>query len=165
MADEKRIEFDIDGYDIITKALMDLLNSYPGLNKGEEIKFSVLNENAGKAMFPLSGSIIESKTKDILGYTTEICQYPFMVICRYGHLNESRRVTMKEWLDTLGRWLEQQTVTINEEQYTLDEYPSLTGERKFIEIRRTTPASLNDIGDNNTEDWAISILARYRNHF
>ena len=165
MAENRNVEYDIEGYDILTKAIMDLINDYPGLSEGEDIKFCTLNENSGKSMFPLSGSIIESKLKDILGRTTEVCQYPFMVIVRYGHLNETRKVSMKEWLDGLGRWLEKQTVTFAGTDYTLADYPTLTGSRKIIEIRRTSPAALNGVNENNTEDWAISIMARYRNQF
>ena len=164
MAD-KKIEYDVEGYDILTTALMDLLNDYPALSEGETIKFNTLNENSGKAMFPVSGSIIERKNRDILGRTTEICNYPFYVICRYGHLNESRKVNMKEWLDNLGRWLEKQTIKVGDMEHTLIDYPYLTGNREIIEIRRTTPATLNAINDNNTEDWAITITARYRNQY
>lgn len=164
MAD-KKIEYDVEGYDILTTALMDLLNEYPALSEGETIKFNTLNENSGKAMFPVSGSIIERKNRDILGRTTEICNYPFYVICRYGHLNESRKVNMKEWLDNLGRWLEKQTIKVGDVEHTLIDYPYLTGNREILEIRRTTPATLNAINDNNTEDWAITITARYRNQY
>lgn len=164
MAD-KKIEYDVEGYDILTTALMDLLNDYPALSEGKTIKFNTLNENSGKAMFPVSGSIIERKNRDILGRTTEICNYPFYVICRYGHLTESRKVNMKEWLDNLGRWLEKQTIKVGDVEHTLIDYPYLTGNREIIEIRRTTPATLNAINDNNTEDWAITITARYRNQY
>ena len=161
----RTIEYDVDGYDVITEALIELLNEFPALKSGEVITFNTLNENSGKSMFPLSGSIIERKTKDILGNTTEICQYPFYIIARYGYLNESRKINMKEWLDKLGRWLEKQPVIIDGQTYALEEYPTLTQNRRFIEIRRTTPAALNAVNNNNTEDWAISIVARYENQY
>lgn len=161
----RTIEYDVEGYDVITNALMGLLNEYPALQTGDVITFNTLNENSGISMFPQSGSIIERKAKDILGNTTEICQYPFYVVARYGFLNESRKINMKEWLDKLGRWLEQQPIVVNETSYTLDSYPTLSGNRRFLEIRRTTPAALNAINDNNTEDWAISIVARYENQY
>ena len=162
---KRTIEYDVDGYDVITEALKTLLNEYPALTKGQQIKFNTLDENSGISMFPLSGAIIERKTKDILGRTTEICQYPFYVIARYGHLSETRKINTKEWLDNLGRWLERQTITIGNTNYTLTGYPALTQNRRFIEIRRTTPAALNAINNNNTEDWAISIVARYENQY
>lgn len=161
----RTIEYDVDGYDVITEALKTLLNMYPALTSGQQIKFNTLDENSGISMFPLSGSIIERKTKDILGRTTEICQYPFYVIARYGHLNETRKINMKEWLDNLGRWLEKQPVKINGSEQKLEEYPQLSQNRRFIEIRRTTPAALNAVNNNNTEDWAISIVARYENQY
>ena len=161
----RTVEYDVEGYDVITEAVVNLLNDYPALKTGDAITFNILNENSGKSMFPLSGSIIEKKWRDILGRTTEICQYPFFVIVRYGSLNESRKINVKEWLDNLGRWLEKQTITVDETNYTLTGYPILTGNRRFLEIRRTTPAALNAINDNNTEDWAISIVARYENQY
>lgn len=161
----RTIEYDVEGYDVITEALMELLNDFPALRDNEVITFNTLNENSGKSMFPLSGGIIERKTRDILGHTTEVCQYPFYVIARYGHLNESRKINMKEWLDNLGRWLEKQTIKVGGTSYTLTDYPILTGNRRFLEIKRTTPAALNAINDNNTEDWAISITALYQNQY
>ena len=167
MANNNRrtIEYDVEGYDVITEALMELLNQYPALQTNDAITFNTLDENSGISMFPLSGSIIERKSKDIIGHTTEICQYPFYVIARYGYLNESRKINMKEWLDKLGRWLEQQPIIVGETTYTLSNYPVLSGNRRFLEIRRTTPAALNAINSNNTEDWAISIVARYENQY
>ena len=45
-AKSKQIKYDVDGYDIITNALKDLLNSFPGLLDGETIKFSTLEEDS-----------------------------------------------------------------------------------------------------------------------
>ena len=59
MADERRIiGYDVDGYDVITSAVMDLLNNYPGLEENDEIRFSVLDLSSGKAMFPSAGAVI-----------------------------------------------------------------------------------------------------------
>ena len=47
----------------------------------------------------------------------------------------------------------------------LDEYPALTGNRKFLTIRRTTPATLDAVGAGQEENWAIRLVARYQNNF
>lgn len=162
-------QYDVDSYDVITPKIMELLNQYPALASDDAITFSTLDENRGKAMFPLSGGVIENKQTDIWGHVTEICVYPFFVVYRAGNLTAQRRSAVKEWLDDLGRWLERQTIYINVNNvatpYKLNAYPTLQGDRRFISIQRTAPAALNNINDNNTEDWAISITARYRNEY
>lgn len=165
MAD-KQIKYDIDGYEAVTSALRELLNQYPGLQQtGDEITFSVLLEDGGKAMFPISGAIIEREQRFILGDVRQVCLYPFYVIYRAAGLSENRKASVKEWLDNLGRWLEGQIVNISGADYRLESYPELTGNRRFLSITRQTPAYLSAQNDNQTEDWAIYISARYQNDF
>ena len=64
MANQK-VKYDIEGYNAVTSALMELLNQYPALKDGDEITFSVLSEDSGKAMFPVSGAVIETEKKNI----------------------------------------------------------------------------------------------------
>lgn len=162
MAEQKQIKYDIDGYEAVTSALRELLNQYPALSEGDEITFSTLGEDSGKAMFPISGSVIETEKQSITGKVTEICMYPFYVIYRASGLNENRKARVKEWLDTLGKWLEQKKVLINGEEYQLTELPPLTDGRKFISIRRQTPAYLDTVNENQSENWAIYISASYQ---
>lgn len=163
MADEqKTVKYDVDGYEAITAALRGLLNQYPGLSDGDEILFSTLDEDGGKAMFPVSGAIIETEKKFITGNIEQTCLYPFYVIYRASGLSENRKAAVKEWLDNLGKWLEGKPVTIGEETYTLTEYPPLTGGRVILDISRQTPAYLDTVNENKSENWAISISARYR---
>lgn len=152
---------DVQSYDIITEMLYDLLNIYPALTTGDKISFSVLNESRGKAMFPGSGAVIERETEDILGGIEQICNYPFTVVYRAAGLDEGRRADVKEWLDNLGRWLEKQPIKVGTTTYTL-EYPELSGERKILSIKRTSPAYLDSINENKSENWAMSVSCRYR---
>ena len=75
MADE--IVYDVDGYDEVTKALLALINNYPALGANERIEFATLGEKSGKAMFPISGAMIQTETEDITGHVTQDCLYPF----------------------------------------------------------------------------------------
>lgn len=159
-----QVKYDFDGYDVITTALRELINQYPRLTSGDEIAFSTLEAESGKAMFPITGAIIETESTDILGRMTQICLYPFFVIYRASGLNENRKAAVKEWLDDLGRWLERQTVNIEGTSYTLEAYPQLSGRRRFLAISRQTPAYL-DSTKEQVEDWAIYISARYQNEF
>jgi hypothetical protein len=162
MANEKIVKYDVDGYDAVTSALRELLNQYPGLDNGEEITFSVLEETSGIGMFPVSGAVVETERRSVTGKVKKVCLYPFYIIYRASGLNENRKAKVKEWLDTLGKWLEQQNVVIDGKEYVLSELPPLTDGRKFLSIERQTPAYLDNTNEDKTEDWAIYISARYQ---
>lgn len=162
MTEQKQVKYDVDGYEAVTSALRELLNQYPGLERGEEIAFSVLGETSGIGMFPVSGAVVETEKRSVTGKVTEVCLYPFYIIYRASGLNENRKARVKEWLDTLGKWLEQKKVLIDGEEYTLSELPPLTDGRKFLSISRQTPAYLDNTNEDKTEDWAIYISARYQ---
>lgn len=162
MAEQKQVKYDIDGYEAVTSALRELLNQYPALSENDEIAFSTLGEDSGKAMYPVSGSVIETEKRSITGKVTKVCLYPFYIIYRASGLNENRKAKVKEWLDTLGKWLEQQTVIIDEKEYRLDELPPLTDDRKFLSIERQSPSYLDTVNENKSENWAIYITARYQ---
>ena len=162
MAEQKQVKYDVDGYEAVTSALRELLNQYPGLERGEEITFSVLEETSGIGMFPVSGAVVETEKRSVTGKVTEVCLYPFYIIYRASGLNENNKARVKEWLDTLGKWLEQKKVLVDGEEYTLSELPPLTDGRKFLSISRQTPAYLDNTNEDKTEDWAIYISARYQ---
>lgn len=162
MAEEKQVKYDIDGYEAVTSALRELLNQYPNLSEGDEIAFSTLGEDSGKAMFPISGAVVETEKRTVTGKVTKVCLYPFYVIYRASGLSENRKAKVKEWLDTLGKWLEQQKVLIDGTEYQLGEYPPLTDGRKFLSIERQTPSYLDTVNENQSENWAIYISARYQ---
>lgn len=160
MAEQVR---DIDGEAVVTNAILTLLNQYPGL--AETITFSTISETGGIAMFPMSGAVIESDKTDIIGNHEQVCMYPFFVYYRVSGLTENRKVSVKEWLDDLGRWLEKQPVTIGGTVSQLSDYPALTGNREFLSIKRSSPASLDSVGAGQEENWAIRLVARYKNNF
>lgn len=162
MTDERKVVYDVEGQEVITTALMELLNAYPRLPAGDEITFSTLEAESGKAMFPITGAIIETETRDILGGVTQVCLYPFFVVYRAAGLSEGRKAAVKEWLDDLGRWLEGHRITVDGADAQLDTLPALSGSRRFLSISRQTPAYLESTTEQ-VEDWAIYITARYLN--
>jgi hypothetical protein len=162
---EKKIRYDLDGIPVITDALISLLNDYPGLVDANEITFADLDEEGGITIVPISGAVIETEKTDITDHVTQVCLYPFYVIYREKDLSERRKIKTKEWLDNLGMWLERQIVIINNTEYRLEEYPDLTGDRKFLSIERQSPAYLDKNEEDATEDWVIYISARYQNEF
>lgn len=162
---EKEVRYDLNGIPVITDALISLLNEYPGLTDMDEITFADLDEDGGITIVPISGAVIETEKTDITDHVTQVCLYPFYVIYREKDLSERRKIKTKEWLDNLGMWLERQIVTINNTEYQLEEYPDLTGDRKFLSIERQSPAYLDKNEEDATEDWVIYISARYQNEF
>lgn len=156
---------DVDGYELVTKALMDLANQFPGLEDGETIEFATELADEGVAIYPTTGSFIYNEVESITGHVTQLCQYPFTVVYRASGLNSNRRINAKEWLDTFGRWIERQTVTIGDTTYTLEEWPDLTENRVIREISRQAPAYLASVAENKAENWIMDVVIRYRNEF
>jgi len=156
--------YDYSGYEIVTNALLELLNDFPGLD-GESITFSTLEDSRGIAMYPISSAVIQNEKEDITGRVKQICLYPFFVIYRASGLSESRKVSVKEWLDNLGRWLEKEEITIKNATHRIKKYPILTGKREIERIDRQTPGYLESINDNQSENWVIYITMQYINEF
>ena len=143
----KEVRFDAEGTQEVTNALLDLVNSYPGLNEGERFQFSTLNEDYGYGFYPSTGAVIDEETKDILGHVHQVCVYPFALVTRAKGLTEARRITIKETA------------------YTLDTYPALTGGRVLRELKLTVPAHSDGVQEDGTEDWFCQVEARYTNDF
>lgn len=157
---------DIDGSEAVTTALLELLNRFPGLKPGEKILFSTVPESGGIGFFPTSGAVYLRNDEDITGHIKQLCQYPFIVVCRAGTQTEKQRLKIKEFLDTLGKWLERQPVTVNQTVRQLTEYPGLaSGNREIRSISRTNPAHLNAADPDGMEDWVISGALNYTNEF
>ena len=161
---EKQIKYDLDGYEVVKDAILSLINQCPSLN-GENVSFGVLEETHGFAMIPLSSSIVESTRKSATGKITEICYYPFSLIYRDSGMNEKRKSVVSELLDSIGKWLEKKEIVVDNEIYKLENYPTLTGDREFLEINRQTTSYLANSYEDRSEDWEIRITARYKNEY
>lgn len=161
----KPVKYDVDGYDIVTNALRDLLNSFPGLLPGEKIRFSALEEDSGISFYPISGAVIATETTSVTGKVNQVCNYPFYVVYRTAADSQNSKIDIKEFLDNLGKWLEKQPVMIDGQQQKLSAYPELTEGREITEISRQTPAYLDNTSEGNVQDWVISLALKYRNIF
>lgn len=155
----------VEGYELVTAALMDLVNQFPGLESGEEFGFATDPAEEGVAIFPTTGSFIYSEKESITGHVVQLCQYPFTVVYRKSGLNSKRRMTAKEWLDTFGRWIEKQPIVVGGTTYTLSEWPELTEGREIREISRQAPGYLVTVNDDKSENWIMDVVIRYRNEF
>lgn len=151
---------DVEGTDIVSTALMTLLNTFPGLGR-RKIAFSTLAETSGIGFFPTSGAVLLTNKESITGHVRQTCSYPFNIVYRAALKTEKQKLRVKEFLDALGRWLEQQTVTLKGEDYTLEAYPVLEKGRKIRSITRSTPAFLERAYEDSVEDWTIRLSLRY----
>lgn len=161
---ENIIGYDLADYDKVTQAIREFINSYPDL-QGDVIEFATLGEESGVAMFPTNSAAIISEMESITGHVKQVCSYPFFVLYRAGGLSQNRKANIKEWLDQFASWLEKQPVLINGYVEQVKEYPKLTGNRKITKIQRGSPAYLDSINENQSENWMISINVTYENEF
>ena len=165
MPNTVQLNNDVEGYELITAALMALINTFPGLEHGETFGFATESDEEGVSVFPTTGSFIYDERESITGHVTQLCQYPFTVVYRKSGLNSKRRMTAKEWLDTFGRWIERQPVVIKNTTYVLPAWPKLSENREIREITRQAPAYLVAVNDDKSEQWIMDVVIRYRNEF
>lgn len=158
------IKYDIDGHEIITNALKELLNNYPDLDD-EEITFSTIGDDEGIAFYCTSGAIVQKELKDVTGHTEQTCVYPFMVIYKASGLNQRGKERAKEFLDKLGEWLERKKIKIGKKEYQLLKYPPLTNNRKIEKIARTTPSYLLETTENKVDSWVVYMNLIYSKEF
>lgn len=157
---------DIDGSEAVSKVLLELLNTFPGLSEKQRILFSTLSESSGIGFFPTTGAALQSDKEDVTGHVTQVCLYPFSVVYRAAPKSEAQRMRIKEYLDTLGKWLEQQPVLLNGKEYRLEAYPALASGNRIIKtITRTSPAYINAAYQDGIEDWIIAARLSYENEF
>ena len=161
----QNLRSDVDGYELVTNALMSLVNQFPLLEEGETFSFAQLDDDEGIAIFPSTGSFIYDERESITGHVTQMCQYPFTVVYRASGLNQKRKIDAKEWLDYFGRWIEKQPINYDDTRYVLDEWPELSGDRSIEEVFRQTPSYLIDVPENKSENWICEIIIRYRCEF
>ena len=157
---------DLEGFPHVTSALMETINTFPGLEKGEKFTFStMLTNEQGLTVAAIAGSAIVNEMESITGHVMQTCSYPFTILCRYSGLSKGRKIEIKEWMETLAEWLCRKEVVINGETYQLKKWPPLTGDREIRLITRMTPAYLGGINEDKSEDWVMDMIIQYRNEF
>lgn len=152
---------DVQGSEIVSTALLQLLNQFPALD-GKQIQFSTLGDTSGIGFFPTSGSAILTRRESITGHVSMQCAYPFNIIYRAAARSETQKLAIKEWLDTLGKWVERQPIIVNGETVQLMEYPELDEGRIITSIYRNSPGHLSAAYQDGVEDWLVSIVLRYK---
>lgn len=165
MQEEKQYPLDLDGYPYVTEALMDTINRFPGLEDGEHFTYSMMPDTEGMSVITSTGSFIIEEHESILGHVWQTCSYPFLVVCRASGLNSRRKISLKEWMDTLAEWLCRKTVKIDGVEYQLNRWPRLEGDREIRLITRQTAAYLGGINEDKSENWVMDMTIQYRNEY
>lgn len=160
---EKRT-YDTEGGAAVSAVLLGLLNEYPGLKEGEKVLFAGVPPDGGLGFYPGPGAMYVENVRDILGGIRQKCRYPFDVVYRAAPRSDAQRLRIKEFLDTMGAWLEGQPVTIDGIPYQMSGWPSLgSGERAVQSISITAPAHLDNAYQDKVEDWTFAAELIYKN--
>lgn len=165
MGDElKPIGKDASGYDVLTIAVKDLLNQFPGLYENETVKFEELGEDSGIAFSADNGALIFSETEDVLGGVRQTCQYPFYIIYRTSSTKERQKMSIQEFLDTFGKWLCREPVVIDGSEERLSNYPTLSQGRKITKVTRDNSYGLEP-QESGVQDWILPVSIEYKYDF
>lgn len=136
-------------YDSVAGAVLALANGFPGLKEGQRLAFASLDETEGLAIFPVEGEATEEVHRSVTGRIRRICSWDFQAVCRTGGFDEGRRQAVADWLDELGRWMEEQ------------EAPALTEGRRILSLRRAGMPRQAVRPADRTETWVMEMTARY----
>ena len=117
---------------LLSQVLVDLINQFPS---PMTVTFNNLNDREGISIFPQGSTFLLNETVSITDYCRQECFYSFNVIYRLAPRKDGQKIRVKEYLDMLGEYLEKQSVTVGEETYKIDEYPTLTANKKIISLK------------------------------
>ena len=160
----KPLQQDASGYEVITDAVRELLNGYPGLYEDERIKFEESGEESGIIFSNNSGAVVYSERKYVSGTVMQKCQYQFFVVYRTSaSQKEDYKLTIVRFLEKLGKWLSGEVVEIQNVEYELEKYPDMIKGRKIEEIAWNNVYSLEP--NNGIQEWVLPVTVRYTNTF
>ena len=165
MSDQKPIGKDATGYEVITEAMKDLLNQFPGLYDGEDVKYEELAADSGIAFSNDAGALIYTEREDVTGGVHQTCRYPFFIVYRAASsAKERQKMSIQEFLDAFGKWLCREPAVIDGETYKLSGYPKLSGSRQIKKITRDNSYG-TEPQENGVQDWLLAVTVQYTNDF
>lgn len=160
----KPIGRDYGGFDALTPAIKSLLNQFPGLYEGEEIKFEEIGQDSGIIFSANSGALVYAEARDITDTVRQECRFPFYIVYRENSTRERDKLRAQDFLDTLGRWLCRESVEINGVLAPFPGYPKLSRGRKITNITRENSYG-QDPRDDGVQDWVLPVTIEYTNKF
>lgn len=164
MAELTPIGTDATGYEVLTNAMKDLLNQFPGLHSYEEVKFEELGDKSGIAFSANSGALVYAEQQTIIGTYHQTCQYPFYLVYRTESTKERYKMSIQEFLDTFGKWLCREPCQLDGEALDKPAYPKLDSGRKIKRITRENSYGLDPQG-GGVQDWVLPVTVQYTNDF
>ena len=159
MEKTKPIGIDGEGNDLLTEAVKELLNQFPGLGE-KEITFEELKKTSGIAFSADNGALILSEKRSVTGKIIQKCQYPFYIVYRTNAGEEKQKIHVQSFLDNIGRWISGEKITMNEVEYKISKYPELTDGRKITRINRTNSYGTEPNSDG-VQDWLLPCTVEY----
>lgn len=161
------IGVDAEGYEVLTKAVSELLNSYPGLDElggafdtdfGELVTFEDIRAN-GLAFSASNGALIMRERRSITDYVRQECRFPFFIVFRAATKDTGLRIRIQTFLDKLGKWLCHEPT-----EYERAEYPELASGRKITRVTRDNSYGVEPAPDGS-QDWLLPVTITYSNEF
>lgn len=163
MEELKPIGSDVDGFEILTNAVLELLSQFPGLN-GREILFEELGKESGIAFSANNGALVMSERRSITDHVRQNCQYPFFIVYRMASTQEYQKLQVQAFFDSIGKWLCREPAVVNGETVRLKSYPALSDDRKITRITRSNSYGLEPSSDG-VQDWLMPVTVEYTNEF
>lgn len=159
----KPIGVDAAGFEVLTKAVLALISTFPGLD-GKEILFEELSKTSGIAISADNGALVMTEKRSITDHVKQTCQFPFFVIYRTAATKEWEKLRVQIFLDTLGKWLCKEPITVNEATVRLSAFPPLSDGRRITRITRSNCYGL-DPNEDGVQDWLLPVTVQYENEF
>jgi len=157
------IGVDATGYEVMTKAVSELLNQYPGLND-RIVTFEELEATSGIAFAADNGGLVMTEKRDILDHVTQTCQFPFYIVYRSASTRAAQKIKIQTFLDSIGKWICKEPAEVDGELITLDEYPPLTQGRKIKRVTRNNSYGVEPDA-KGVQDWLLPVTVEYTNEF
>lgn len=149
MADREFEALSIEEQELISKAVLELINHFQDIPKGIKAGYQLISEKEPLAVFSMQGAVKLEEYLCLPGEESFDGQFPFFVRYRCKSTSTTQRMEKQNFLDKLGEWLEKQ------------QYPALTGNRTITEIKRTSTSFLADRGVDGTEDYQCNFNLIY----
>lgn len=149
MESQKENPLDIAEQDILSKALLLMINQFPDMPENVAASYQYIDDDNSLGVFSMKGAV---KLTEYLCMPDEEKfdgQFPFFILFRCKPSNTMQRINKQDFLDKLGEWLEKQ------------EYPPLSGGRTITEIARTTTTSLAGRFENGMEEYQCNFNLIY----
>lgn len=157
------IGVDATGYEVMTKAVSELLNQYPGLDD-RIVTFEELEATSGIAFAADNGGLVMTEKRDILDHIVQTCQFPFYIVYRSASTRAAQKIKIQTFLDSIGKWICKEPAEVDGEIITLDAYPPLTQGRKIKKVTRNNSYGVEPDA-KGVQDWLLPVTVEYTNEF